>query len=214
VTRRLVIEWEPGRKVEALLSGPGSGQVGVLLAHGAGAGQRHDFMAGMRRRLGAAGLPALSFDYPYIAEGRKAPDRLERLLTCHLAAYRRLAERTGRVVLVGKSMGGRVGGHLAPEVAVDGVVFLGYPLIPLGKSEPRDTSHLGRVGAPLLFVQGERDRMGPPEAIAPIALDLGARLEVIAEASHGFAVPKSSGLTRDDVLDRLADLVEEFTRER
>lgn len=180
--------------------------MGVLLAHGAGAGQRHWFMAGLRNRLAASGLSAMTFDYPYLAAGRKAPDRIARLLECHSAAYDRLAARFDRIVVAGKSMGGRVAGHLVAERRLSpvAVVFFGYPLVTLGNGEARDTTHLERLPAPILFIQGERDRLGPPERIRPICARLVAgRLEIVPNADHGFSVPKRTGLVRDDVLDLL-----------
>ncbi len=216
MTRRLRIEWSPGSKVTGLLTGPGEGPIGILLAHGAGAGQLHPFMAGLRRRLGGAGVATMTFDYPYVEAGRRAPDRLGRLLECHAAAFERLAERVDAVVVVGKSMGGRVGGHLVAEADLDAtaMVFLGYPLVALGKTEPRDVTHLSACHIPMLFIQGERDRLGPPELVRQIVLDAPeATLEVVPDADHGFAMPKRTGLGRDDVLDLLAAKTMRFVEE-
>jgi predicted alpha/beta-hydrolase family hydrolase len=97
-------------------------------------------MEGLRSRWGAAGFPTLTFDYPYMEAGRRAPDRLQRLVECHAAAFLRLSERVDAVVVAGKSMGGRVGGHFVVGTgsAALAMVFLGYPLVPIGKAEPRD----------------------------------------------------------------------------
>jgi predicted alpha/beta-hydrolase family hydrolase len=213
VTRRLRIEWSSGSKVTGLLAGPGEGSTGVLLAHGAGAGQRHPFMDGLRRRLGIADRPTLSFDYPYMEAGRRAPDRLDRLVACHAAAYERLAERVDTVIVAGKSMGGRVGGHLVAETGADAaaLVFLGYPLVPLGKTEPRDVSHLLAPPTPMLFIQGRRDRLGPPDLVRRVAdAAPSASLVVVADADHGFSVPKRTGLDQNDILDLLADIIISF----
>jgi uncharacterized protein len=206
-TRRLRVEWISGSKVTALLTGHGEGSVAVLLAHGAGAGQRHPFMAGMRSRLAGNGLSTMSFDYPYMEAERRAPDRLPRLLECHAAAFDRLTARFDSVVVAGKSMGGRVGGHLVAAVRPGGaaLVFYGYPLVPIGASQPRDASHLVGMQTPMLFIQGERDRMGPPDLIRPIAnAATRAALTVVPDADHGFNVPKRTGLTPNDILDQLA----------
>lgn len=214
MTRQLRIEWEKGKKVTGTLAGPGEGTVGVLLAHGAGVGQAHPFMAGLRSRLSDAGLTILSFDYPYMEEGRRAPDRLPRLLQCHAAALRRLAERVDSVVLAGKSMGGRVGGHLAssPEgEATTGLVFYGYPLVPVGSSEPRDTSHLAAIAEPMLFVQGERDRLAPLHLITQVAGSLeSAAMRIVPDGDHSFRVPKRTGLDEAAVLDLIAGWTVEF----
>ena len=197
-----------GRGSLEALSGvlEGEGSVGILLAHGAGAGQHHPFMIGMRERLAARGHLVLSFDYPYMAAGRKAPDRLPMLVEAHTAAADYLATQAGSVVLAGKSMGGRVGSH------VEGYdssrrVFLGYPLVALGKSEPRDTSHLDRLTAAMLFIQGEKDRLGPPGLVGPVAKRVGGSLHVVADGDHSFKVPKKTGRTEDDVLDEIADVM-------
>lgn len=213
MTRRLRIEWQPGKKVTALLAWPSEATgPGVLLAHGAGAGQQHPFMAGLRSRLAAAGLPAMTFEYPYMAAGRRAPDRAPTLLACHAAAMDRLLEYTDRVVLAGKSMGGRMATHLAADRPCAAVVVYGYPLVPMGKREPRPTGHLESVTAPMLFLQGSRDRLAPLDLVRPLAERHGAHLRVIDDAGHGFGVPKRSGLTFEDVLDLLAVETAAFVR--
>ena len=164
-------------------------------------------MAGIRRRL-ADRYSVTTFDYPYIAEGRRAPDRMETLVGCHRAVVGSI--RGSRMVLGGKSMGGRIASHVGSG-GVDAMFFLGYPLLPIGKSAPRDTSHLDLIGIPMLFVQGERDRLGPPDMIGRIAARLAhASMVVIPEADHSFKVPKRSGGDLDGVLDRLAGIIVEW----
>jgi uncharacterized protein len=193
--------------VAARLEGPRRAPgPGILLAHGAGAGQDHPFMAGLRRRLAAAGHPILTFDYPYAAERRRAPDRLEVLVECHRAAARRLAMETGEVALAGKSMGGRVATHLAAGgEPCRGVVCFGYPLLPLGKTEPRSTAHLDAVSVPLLFVSGSRDRLAPLDLLRPVVARLPrAALEVIEGSDHSFGVRAILDVGGNAALDRLA----------
>lgn len=206
-TRRLRIEWRPGRKITALLRMPiGGAATGILLAHGAGAGQRHPFMVGLRNRLATAGYPTMTFDYPYMEAGRRAPDRAEILLESHRAAVCRLRSYVDHVVLAGKSMGGRMASHLAAGgERCSRMVLYGYPLVPLGKEEPRPTDHLRDVEAPLLFITGSRDRLAPLELLGPIVGGLdAATLHVVADADHTFRVPKRSGLDDERVLDLLA----------
>lgn len=188
-----------------------AGRFGVVLAHGAGVGQDHPWMTGMRDRLAASGCPTLTFNYAYTENGRKSPDRPPKLLAVHAAAVERMRRYVDEVVLAGKSMGGRMAAHLVGDEGVDaaGLVYYGYPLIPMGKSEPRDTDHLARIAAPQLFFAGTRDRLSPPDRIVPLAARLPrASAIVVDDADHSFNVPKRTGLTRDDVLDRLvADTV-------
>ncbi len=194
--------------VTARLAMPADGgEVGVVLAHGAGAGQDHPFMVGIRDRLAAAGLPTMTFNYAYTEQARKGPDRLPKLLAVHAAAVERMKPYVDEIVLAGKSMGGRVGAHLVGDegVTAAALVYYGYPLVPLGKGEPRATDHLARIGVPQLFFAGTRDRLSPPELIGPLAERLpAASVVVVDDGDHSFNMPKRSGLSHDDILDMLA----------
>jgi predicted alpha/beta-hydrolase family hydrolase len=182
----------------------GNDLVGIVLAHGAGAGQDHPWMVTIRDGLAAvAGATVLTFDYPYMAAGRRAPDRPDRLLDAHAAAVARLREVCGSVVLAGKSMGARIGSHLAGDRGeeVAGLVHYGYPLVAPGKSEPRDVAHLANVAAPQLFLAGSRDRLCPIELIRPVVAALpSAELVVVEGGDHSFRVATSSGTTPAAVL--------------
>lgn len=178
------------------------GPVGVLLAHGAGAGQDHPWMTTVAKGLAAWGLLVLTFDYRYTEAGRKSPDRLPTLLVVHRAAAGALAERCERVVLAGKSMGGRIGSHLAGDEdwPAAGLIYYGYPLVPPGK-EPRPTSHLEQIDAPQLFFAGTRDRMGPPELIEQVVGKLkNADVVAVDNGDHSFKVPKRALKSNEEVL--------------
>ena len=209
MARRVRIEWAPGRRVTGRIAAPArSSGPAVLLAHGAGAGQDHPFVAGLRDRLAAAGHPVLTFDYPYVEEGRRIPDRLPVLLECHRVAFERLASRGLPVVLAGKSMGGRVASHLAAgRPGAAGLACYGYPLVSPSSGDVRDVGHLAAAGIPMLFVSGSRDRQAPLGLLRPVveALD-GAVLEVVEDADHGFRVPGRSGLDAGAVADLLAGI--------
>jgi hypothetical protein len=187
----------------------------VLLAPGAGAGQQHPFMVAVRDGLAAAGYPTMTFDYSYMEAGRRGPDRPARLLEVHDAAAERLATRYGRVALVGKSMGGRIGSHLAADSGFPsaGLVYLGYPLVPMGKGEPRPTSHLEQIAVPQLFVAGTRDRLSPPDLIRALSESLpDSATAIIDEADHSLRVPKRVGLSNDEVLAGVIGLVAEWLK--
>ncbi len=216
MARRLKIKWDGGDAVDALLEVPkDTTSVGVLLAHGAGAGQRHRFMERVRRGLGAAGIIVMTFDYSYIQSGRRAPDRMPKLLAVHRAAADRLAAYADGVVLAGKSMGGRVGSHLAGDAGwpAVGMLYLGYPLVPIGKGEPRPTDHLERIGVPQIFFAGTRDRLSPPELMVPLAKTLpNATVEVIELGDHSFNVPKRSESTTAEVIDGIVGRAADWVR--
>ncbi len=198
----ITIAWGDGEVSGRFADAEGS--TGVLLAHGAGLGQDHEWMIYMRNGLAAAGIPVMTFNYPYMEAGRKAPNPARILLACHRAALAALRPRVDRVVLAGKSMGGRMGSHVAAEgEAVAGLVFYGYPLVGVGKTEPRDVSHLANVGAPMLFVQGTRDRLAPMDLIKPVAESLGASIHVVEDGDHSFRVLKRTGRDVWEVLDEV-----------
>ncbi len=184
--------------------------VGVVLAHGAGLPQDHEFMVSVRDGLARAGLVTLTFNYAYSEAGRKSPDRLPRLLEVHRAAAERMDRYVDASVLVGKSMGGRVGSHLVGDEgwAAAGLVYLGYPLVPMGSREARSVDHLHRIEVPQLFIAGTRDRLSPPALIVPLAETLrAADVHVVAHGDHSFRVPKRSGTTNEVVLATIVDVV-------
>lgn len=211
MARDISIEWSGG-ELPATVEGPADASTGILLAHGAGAGRGHQFMEGLRTRLAAEGFLVVAFDYLYMAAGRKAPDRLPKLVAAHEAAAAHLGGLVDRAVIAGKSMGGRVGSHLSgfdewPRL------FYGYPLVALGKAEPRDTTHLDRLTGGMLFLQGERDRLAPLDLLRPIVERLDAALHVVPDADHSFKVPKRAGRTESDVLDELVAVTSEWIGE-
>jgi predicted alpha/beta-hydrolase family hydrolase len=203
MARRLRIEWRRGDKVTALLRMPSQHRsLGVVLAHGAGAGQTSWFMAFLRDGLAGLGYPTMTFDYPYMEAGRRSPDRPTVLEECHRAAAARLADYVDGVVLGGKSMGGRIGGHVAAAAGARGLVFYGYPLVAIGSGKVRPLDHLAGLSIPKLFVSGTRDRMGPlPRLRGAVASLPAAEAALIDGGDHSLKVPKSSGLSHADVLD-------------
>lgn len=173
----------------------------LLLAHGAGAGQTHPWMVAMREAIAARGVSVTTFDYAYTEAGRKAPDRLPKLLDVHGAVADAVASGGVRVVVAGKSMGGRIGGHLVADrgFRARGIAYLGYPLVAMGKTEPRDTSHLDRLDIPQVFISGDRDRLGPIGLIKAVVDRLpDGRLVTIESGDHSLKPLKSSGRTVED----------------
>jgi len=191
----------------------------VLLAHGAGAPPESPFMTAMADGLAARGFAVLTFRYPYMElrarDGvQRGPDRAPLLEATHAAALAALVARCGRrrrVLLAGKSMGGRMGTHLAAKGAdVAGLILFGYPLHPPGRPERQRSEHFPALVQPALFLQGTRDRLCDLALLRAALATYGgtARLEVIEGADHGFAVPKRGGRTdgevRVDLLERTA----------
>ena len=151
----------------------------MILAHGAGAPQTHPFMTAFARLLSARGIDVVTFNFLYMERGRRVPDPKARLEACYRAVIAAARARAGdgnrRIVIGGKSMGGRIATQVAAEdgadgaeIGVDGLVLLGYPLHPPGRPDKPRTAHLPAVAAPMLFVQGERDAFGTPDELRPV----------------------------------------------
>jgi predicted alpha/beta-hydrolase family hydrolase len=169
--------------------------------------------------LAARGLDTMTFNFQYTEQGRRSPDPTSRLESCYAAVIKTALEhkklKHNRLVIGGKSMGGRIGSQVAGNKAlVDdwddrlaGLVFLGYPLHPPGKPEqPRD-KHLKDIHAPMLFVQGTRDAFGTPDELREVItrLRIPATLHLIDGGDHSFKVPKSSGLSQEQVYESAMD---------
>jgi uncharacterized protein len=185
----------------------------VLLAHGAGAGQQHPFMTAMARGLARRGLHVMTFDFPYVSAGRRAPDPpavLEQAVADSLAALRGRGEVGSLSVIVGgKSMGGRIASQAAARgllPGVKGLFFLGYPLHPPGRAAQTRDKHLIDVPMPMFFIQGARDTFGTPDELAPVLERLGARAElmVVKGGDHSFKAPKSEG-SQTEVYERILE---------
>src|SRR2546423_1055456 len=163
-----------------------------LFAPGAGAPSSHPWMQRWKERLGQLGEVAL-FDYAYMREGRKRPDRLPQLIAAHRHALAEArAKSTGPVILIGKSMGGRIGCHVALEEKVDGLICLGYPLCAMGDRSKLRDQVLRDLQTPILFVQGTRDPLCPLELLADVRAKMAApnELHIVEGGDHSLRVPK------------------------
>jgi uncharacterized protein len=165
----------------------------VLLAPGAGAGSESPWMRGWRDRLAGGDIGAdhvETFDYPYRRAGRKAPDKLPVLIAAHREALASVRSRHPAmpVVLAGKSMGGRVGCHVALIEPVDGLICLGYPLVG-GGGALRDEVLLA-LRTPVLFCQGTRDPLCPLGKLAGVRQRMTAPndLMVVEGGNHSLEV--------------------------
>jgi predicted alpha/beta-hydrolase family hydrolase len=167
----------------------------LVLAHGAGAGQRSQFMVQAASGFATRGVSAATFDFPYITAGRKVPDRPSVLEQAWRDAIDQARVTVGDLPLFigGKSMGGRIATHVASQRGAGplrGVVCLGYPLHPPGRPEQRRDAHLPAVEEPLLFIQGTRDTFGTAAEIEALLPRLQrATLHAIQGGDHSFKVP-------------------------
>ena len=146
------------------------------------------------RLIGTLG-PVEPFDYPYAIEGRKRPDPLPKLIAAHRAALASLWQKhDGPIVLAGKSMGGRVGCHVALVEPVEAVVCLGYPLCGAGDRSKLRDEVLVELRTPILFVQGTRDPLCPLDLLEDVRKRMRApsALHVVDDADHSLLVSKSA----------------------
>jgi uncharacterized protein len=217
------IEFAPARSITALAYGAAAPRAGItlVLAPGAGAGQKSPSTARYAAALAARGIDTVTFDFPYREEGRRIPDGNATLEACWravIAVVRRSLAPAEAIAIGGKSMGGRIASQVVASGeagALLGLVLLGYPLHPPGRPQQLRTAHFPRLRVPSLFVQGTRDSFGTPAELGA-ALDAAgvpATLFPIAEADHSFKVPKRAGGS-DAVESAIQDKIAAWLRER
>lgn len=195
--------------------------VTIILGHGAGANQLSGFMRLFATGLAERGVDVVTFNFFYTEQGRKIPDPAPRLEGCYRAVIDATVKhkklKGNRLVIGGKSMGGRIASQVAAQNGenIAGLVFLGYPLHPPGRPEKMRSEHLPKVKAPMLFVQGSRDAFGTKEEIADIIkkLKLPADLFAIEGGDHSLKVPKSAGLSQEEVYEKVMDEISAWLKE-
>lgn len=186
----------------------------LVLAHGAGAPMDSPFMNEFARGIAAHGFRVARFEFPYMHARREhgkrgAPDPPARLQASWREAVAALGGG-GRLVIGGKSMGGRIASMVADEVGARGLVCLGYPFHPPGQPEKLRTAHLRELRTPTLIVQGTRDAFGLPEEVAGYALSPAIQVTWIESGDHSWKAPKASGRTGAQNLDTGVAAVAEF----
>lgn len=189
--------------------------VTIILGHGAGANQLSAFMRLFAAGLAERGIDVVTFNFLYTEQGRKIPDPAPRLEGCYRAvidaALQHKKLKGNRLVIGGKSMGGRIASQVAAQNSenIDGLVFLGYPLHPPGRPDKLRSEHLPKIKAPMLFVQGSRDTFGTKDEIAATIkkLKLPAKLFAVDGGDHSFKVPKKTGTPQQDVYDHAMDQI-------
>lgn len=172
---------------------PAASAATLVVAHGAGAGMDHPFLAGFCRAIADHSVATLRFNFPYLERGRRSPDPESVLRGAWLAAFEtaRASASGGAVLVGGKSLGGRIASMcVADGMAAAGIVFLGYPLHPPGKPERIRDEHLYRIQAPMLFLQGTADPFARQDLLRDVVDRLGDRgeLHAVEGGDHSFNV--------------------------
>lgn len=202
------------------LDGPAGARWTLMLSHGAGASTASAFFSELSPRLLArgveiGGLRLALFDFPYMARpsptgGRRPPDRMPVLQKAYLEAIAALGNEASRLVIGGKSMGGRVASMIADDARVAGLVCLGYPFHPRGRPERVRTAHLERLVTPTLICQGTRDPLGNLEDVESYELSDSIRVEWLPDGDHDLVPRKRSGHTRAANWDAAASAIVRF----
>jgi predicted alpha/beta-hydrolase family hydrolase len=189
---------------EFLIHGPADAGLTLILAHGAGAAMDSPFMNTIAAGLVRNGLRVVRFEFPYMRARRKgsrrgAPDREPVLLESWRAAVTAAGDRE-RLVVGGKSMGGRIASMIADEMKVRGLICLGYPFHPPGRPDRLRTAHLEDLRTPALIIQGTRDPFGRIEEVGSYRLSPVIEFCWIADGDHSFKPRASSGRTERENL--------------
>jgi predicted alpha/beta-hydrolase family hydrolase len=204
---------------------PGRLRAALVLAHGAGAGQRQPLLVDFARAISALGVDVVTFNFLYTEQRRKLPDRgpvLEATYSAVVPAVRaHVASAADALFIGGKSMGGRIATQVAAADAalpIAGLVLLGYPLHPPGRPDQRRDAHLPAVRRPMLFVQGSRDAFGTPPELEPLfeRIDPWPTLHIVRGGDHSFKLatrnPQAQAAIYDDVQRTIVEWIGHVTQ--
>ncbi len=206
------------QRISGLLQTPKAARACYVVAHGAGAGMTHAFLAAIANGLAERGIATLRYQFPYMERGSKRPDSPKQAQITVRAAVLEASRLLPKLALFagGKSFGGRMTSQAqaaSPLPGVRGLVFLGFPLHPPGQPSEERAKHLFEVQIPMLFLQGTRDDFANLQLLEPLCDKLGApaTLKLLQDADHSFHVPARTGRkdteVRAELLDALADWI-------
>jgi uncharacterized protein len=213
-TQSVHIQVDPSVRVSGLWECPADPQACYVLAHGAGAGMSHPFMASMAALLQSRNIATLRYQFPYVERRSKRPDPPP---LCHAtvrAATHKASELAPALPLFagGKSFGGRMTSQAQAQTPLDrvcGLVFFGFPLHAAGKPSDQRAAHLIQIAVPMLFLQGSKDKLAELTLLEPLLHKLGptASLHVAVDADHSFHVPARASRRDADVMADILDAV-------
>src|SRR2546430_2493848 len=196
----VTIPVDDAQRVSGLLQIPREARACYVLAHGAGAGMAHSFLEAIANGLAERSIATLRYQFPYMEHGSKRPDTPKLAQATVRAAVAEASRRVPELALFagGKSFGGRMTSQAqaaSPLGGVLGLVFLGFPLHPVGRPSNERGAHLFAVQIPMLFLQGTRDALADLQLMQALVGELGARatLELFQDADHSFHVPARTG---------------------
>src|SRR5438552_3229933 len=208
----VTIDVDEGVRVSGLLQCTSGARACFVLAHGAGGGMAHPFMATVAAELAERGIATLRYQFPYMEKGAKRPDPPKLAHATVRAAVAQAIRLVPGLALIagGKSFGGRMTSQAQaadPLRGVQGLAFLGFPLHPAGRPAQDRGKHLFDVQIPMVFLQGTRDTLASLDQIKPLCEKLGQRatLKLFADADHSFHVPARTGRRDSQALSEVID---------
>jgi uncharacterized protein len=193
-----------------IFTGPKDSPFLVALAHGAGAHMDTHFMKFFAEGLARHGTRVARFEFPYMLEqrksGKKRPPNTVKLL---LYSWHQIITELGaeRLIIGGKSMGGRIASMVADEAGVKGLVCLGYPFHPHGRPDKLRTDHLQKLKTPSLFLQGDRDSFGNKDEVGGYTVSHNISLHWLQDGDHSFKPRKKSGRTEQQNWNEALDTI-------
>ena len=203
-------------KVSGLVVAPKDARACYVMAHGAGAGMAHPFMASVASGFAERGIATLRYQFPYMEAGGKRPDAPAVAHAAVRAAVEAARRRFPKLPLFagGKSFGGRMTSQAqakAPLENVNGLIFFGFPLHAAGKPSQERAAHLSEVTIPMLFLQGTRDALAELGQLQPVCQALSrATLKLLDDADHSFHVPARTGRKDTEVMAQMLDTAAEW----
>lgn len=196
--------------LEVIREGAENAPARILLAHGAGAGMEHDFLARLSALLAGQDIEVVRFNFPYMSKRaldgkRRPPDRQPVLLAHWRERVREFAHP--RLFLAGKSMGGRMAAEICDEMNAAGLFILGYPFHPPAKPDSWRGEVLKQIKTPTLLLQGERDTFGSRAELADFPFSPAVSVHWLTDGDHGFKPRKASGVSEQENLQQAADRI-------
>jgi uncharacterized protein len=219
--QRLRIAVDESTTVSGLLQAPRDARACYVLAHGAGAGMTHPFMAAVAEGLAERHIATLRYQFPYMEQGSKRPDGPRIAQAAVRAAIAEASRRAPHLALFagGKSFGGRMTSQAqaeSPLPGVRGLAFVGFPLHAAGRPSDARAAHLFDVRVPMLFLQGTRDALADVQRVQRLVARLGERatLRLLPDADHSFHVPTRTGRKDSEVMNQMLDALAEWAAAR
>jgi predicted alpha/beta-hydrolase family hydrolase len=213
----VVITLNGEQRVSGLLQRASGASACYVLAHGAGAGMRHPFLADVATGLAERRISSLRYQFPYMEQGSRRPDVPKIAHATVRAAVTHASVLMPELALFagGKSFGGRMTSQAqaeAPLPGVRGLIFLGFPLHPPGRPSGERGKHLFEVQIPMLFLQGTRDEFAELDLLQSLTGQLGARatLKLFPDADHSFHVPARTGRKDSEIRVQLLDAIRDW----